>query len=230
MSTKEDILEQLVEEYLLHDGYFVQHNIKFRPNEGHADYVKKLDSNHSDIDVVGVHPLRTGDDRVVAVSCKSWQGGFNPAAELDAIAQNKIVAGRERWKPFRELVSPKVQESRTLILEMNEKLVNKSYISARLYYDLSDYKASIIALRNSLNEYPDTKYREELMFLLLKSSYLLAENSVASKLKDRYQAAVDEYYSFISEFPKGKYVDDAKKMYEASMRVLGQDINQNSIQ
>jgi outer membrane protein assembly factor BamD len=126
--------------------------------------------------------------------------------------------------------SPKVQESRTLILEMNEKLVNKSYISARLYYDLSDYKASIIALRNSLNEYPDTKYREELMFLLLKSSYLLAENSVAIKLKDRYQAAVDEYYSFISEFPKGKYVDDAKKMYEASMRVLGQDINQNSIQ
>jgi len=99
-----------------------------------------------------------------------------------------------------------------------------------LYYDLGDFKASIIALRNSLNEYPETKYREELMFLLLKSSYLLAKNSVESKLKDRYQATVDEYYSFISEFPEGKFSGDAKVMYEASMAVLGQDINQNSIQ
>jgi outer membrane protein assembly factor BamD len=126
--------------------------------------------------------------------------------------------------------STKVQEARGLILEMNEKLVNKSYISAKLYYDLGDYKASIIALRNSLNDYPDTKYREELMFLILKSSYLLAKNSIEIKMKDRYQATVDEYYSFISEFSKGKYVKDAKGMYEASMVVLGQDINQNTIQ
>lgn len=126
--------------------------------------------------------------------------------------------------------SQKVAESRSLITEMNEKLVNKSYLSARLYYDLGDYKASIIALRNSLNQFPDTKYREELMFLLLKSSYLLAKNSVESKMKDRYQATVDEYYSFISEFPKGKFSGDATDMYEASMAVLGQDTNQNQIQ
>jgi outer membrane protein assembly factor BamD len=126
--------------------------------------------------------------------------------------------------------SPKLLECRSLIIELNEKLVNKSYMSARLYYDLGDYRASIIALRNSLNEFPDTKYREELMYLLLKSSYLLASHSVESKVKDRYQATVDEYYSFISEFPAGKYAGDAKVMYEASLTALGQDINQNSIQ
>jgi outer membrane protein assembly factor BamD len=126
--------------------------------------------------------------------------------------------------------SPKVLEAKALIQEMNEKLVSKSYLSARLYYDLGDYKASIIALRNSLSEYPDTKYREELMFLLLKSSYLLAKNSVESKIKDRYQATVDEYYSFISEFPTGKFADDAKSMYDASMSALGQQTNQNPIQ
>lgn len=31
MAAKEDILEQIVEEYLLHAGYFVRHNLKFRP-------------------------------------------------------------------------------------------------------------------------------------------------------------------------------------------------------
>lgn len=111
MSITEDILEQLVEEYLLHEGYFVQHNLKFRPSEAHPDFVRQLDSNHSDIDVVGIHPHRQGADRVVAVSCKSWQSGFNPRAEVEAIEQNKIISGRERWKPFRELVSSKWSEA-----------------------------------------------------------------------------------------------------------------------
>jgi hypothetical protein len=130
MSTKEDILEQLVEEYLLHEGYFVQHNLKFRPSEDHSDYVKQSDSNHSDIDVLGVHPLRTGPDKVVAVSCKSWQGGFNPAAELDAIAKNKIVSGRERWKPFRELVSPKWSEAFLDKIEETTGTCSFTYITA----------------------------------------------------------------------------------------------------
>jgi hypothetical protein len=107
MSSKEDILEQIVEEYLLHRGYFVQHNIKFRPDPNHQDFVKNQDSNHSDIDVLGFHPLKTGPDRVVIVSCKSWQGGFNPRSEVTAIINKKKLAGRERWKSFRELVSPK---------------------------------------------------------------------------------------------------------------------------
>jgi hypothetical protein len=60
MATKEDILEQLVEEYLLHDGYFVRHNIKFLPRRDHPDFISKQDSNHSDIDVIGFNPRRTG--------------------------------------------------------------------------------------------------------------------------------------------------------------------------
>ncbi len=51
---------------------------------------------------------------------------------------------------------------------MRDKLVEKSFISARLYYDLGYYKSAILALRNSLIEYPETRYREELMFLILK--------------------------------------------------------------
>ena len=35
MATKEDILEQIVEEYLIHQGYFVQHNLKFLPRRDH---------------------------------------------------------------------------------------------------------------------------------------------------------------------------------------------------
>jgi hypothetical protein len=111
MSAKEDILEQLAEEFLIHRGYFVRHNVKFLPSKDHADFDLRLDSNHSDIDVLGFNPLRQGADRVWAVSCKSWQAGFNPAAKISEITLNKKVAGRDAWKSFRELTSAKWSEA-----------------------------------------------------------------------------------------------------------------------
>ncbi len=111
MATKEDILEQIAEEYLLHEGYFVRHNLKFLPRRDHPEFESQQDSNHSDIDVIGFHPKRTGPERVVVISCKSWQGGFDPAAELRAIQDNRVVSGRERWRAFRELVKPKWSEA-----------------------------------------------------------------------------------------------------------------------
>ena len=111
MATKEDILEQLVEEYLLHQGYFVRHNVKFVPRKDHPDFISNQDSNHSDIDVIGYHPSHTGVHRVKVVSCKSWQGGFDPAVELKHIEQGKVIRGREAWRSFREIVVPKWSEA-----------------------------------------------------------------------------------------------------------------------
>lgn len=111
MATKEDILEQLVEEYLLHRGYFVRHNVKFLPRKDHPDFVSAQDSNHSDIDVIGFNPKFDGPDRVWVVSCKSWQGGFRPESELRNIREGRVVRGREAWRGFRELVVPKWSEA-----------------------------------------------------------------------------------------------------------------------
>jgi hypothetical protein len=108
---KEDILEQLVDDYLQAGGYFTRHNLKFRPRRDHPQFDRKQDSNHSDIDVVGLHPARRGVDRVWVVSCKSWQSGFDVAAKLDEIASNKIRSGRESWRFFRELAEPKWAEA-----------------------------------------------------------------------------------------------------------------------
>ncbi|MEQ9112472.1 MAG: hypothetical protein RIF37_13330 [Rhodospirillaceae bacterium] len=111
MATKEDILEQIVEEYLVHKGYFVQHNLKFLPRKDHPDFITNQDSNHSDIDVIGYHPLIEGGRKVMVVSCKSWQQGFNPASELDAIINDKVRRGRKAWQAFRELTVPKWSEA-----------------------------------------------------------------------------------------------------------------------
>ena len=103
MAIKEDILEQIVEEYLLHNGYFVRRNLKFRPEKEDREFNKNKDSNHSDIDVIGFNPLKEGADKVWVVSCKSWQEGFNPQKQINAVINGKILGGREAWKGSREL-------------------------------------------------------------------------------------------------------------------------------
>ena len=50
---KEDVLEQIVDDYLQHRGFFTTHNIRFRPSQHHPDRVSEKDGVHSDIGVVG---------------------------------------------------------------------------------------------------------------------------------------------------------------------------------
>ena len=104
---KEDILEQLVDDYLKSQGYFTSHNIKFKPDPNHKDFVKNQDSVASDIDILAVHPKKRGPEMVVAVTCKSWQDGLNPKALIKAIQTDGVVGGKVAWKSFRELTKDK---------------------------------------------------------------------------------------------------------------------------
>ena len=149
----------------------------------------------------------------------------SPRAELDQATTYQAITYMQMFLS-KYPTSERVTEAQDIIMEMSDKLVEKSYISAKLYYDLGYYKSAILALRNSLIENPDTKYREELMFLILKSSYLLADNSILSLKRERYQATVDEYLSFIGEFPEGSHTREANRMYEASTKFL-EDTNQS---
>jgi len=112
---KEDVLEQIVDDYLQHLGYFTRHNIRFRPSRDHSEWVTKNDSAHSDVDVVGIHPLKSGVDRVWVVSCKSWQEGFDSAGLM-----RDLLGDRGRvWGHFRELWVPKWSEAfRTTVLDL----------------------------------------------------------------------------------------------------------------
>jgi outer membrane protein assembly factor BamD len=150
----------------------------------------------------------------------------SPRPELDQEFTYKAITALQMFMS-RYPGSERIDECRELITEMSDKLVEKSFISARLYYDLGYYKSAIIALRNSLTQYPDTRYREELMFLILKSSYLLADKSIPSRQRERFQATVDEYYSYIGEFPDGPHTREAQRIYESSTQFLADNSNES---
>lgn len=103
----QDILGQIVEEYLTHKGYFVQHNVKYKPSRNDPQYVARDDSVSSDIDVLAVHPARTGPEAVWAVTVKSWQGGFDFGSILNGIQSNKKVIGKPLRLRYRELTIKK---------------------------------------------------------------------------------------------------------------------------
>jgi len=127
--------------------------------------------------------------------------------------------------------SERVKEANRLMDEMNDKLVYKSYLSAKLYFNLgtymgNNYQSAVIAAQNSLKEFPDTKYREELSFLILEAKYIQAVNSIEIKREERLREAIDEYFSFINEFPKSDYMKEAVKIYEgASKEIKIEEVN-----
>ena len=112
------------------------------------------------------------------------------------------------------------EQSRNMITELNEKLVYKSYLSGKLYYDLEDYRAASISLNNCLKDYPNTKYREEIMYMLFESKYLLAINSVEEKKHDRLISALDEYYAFNDEWPDSKYTKSVENKFKVLSKLL----------
>ncbi len=116
--------------------------------------------------------------------------------------------------------SSRLAECEKYITELREKLMEKSYLGAKLYFNLEDYKASITALNSSLADFPESKYREEIMYMIVKSRYLLAVNSIESKKPERFQETIDDYYSFIAEFPSSKFKKEVDKIYETSSKYL----------
>ncbi len=143
----------------------------------------------------------------------------SPRAELDQTSTNQALDAFRLYM-IRYPKSNRITDCQKIILELNQKLQEKAYLAARLYYNLDDYKASITALNNCLIDYPDSKYREEIMFMLLKSKYLLAQNSIQAKRTERFQDTVDEYFSFVTEFPESKNKKEAEDMYAESSKFI----------
>lgn len=133
--------------------------------------------------------------------------------------QDAITAFRTYIKRYPS--SSRIAEAQKYIAELNDKLVHKSYLSAKSYYDREYYDSAIIALNNSVKAHPNSSYREDIFFMILKSRYELARNSIASKKRDRYNKAKEEYLSFIEEFPDSKYNNKAERISHNINNYLG---------
>ena len=118
--------------------------------------------------------------------------------------------------------SPLRAEAQDLIFKLQDKLVEKEYLSAKLYYDLGsyigngvngNYGACIVTAENAIKDYPYTTRREDFSILILRSKFALAQQSVEAKKEERFHNAIDEYYGFVTEYPESKYMKEAKALF-----------------
>lgn len=121
--------------------------------------------------------------------------------------------------------SAKKDEAQNMIFALQDKLVMKEYLSAKLYYDLgnylgNNYESCVITAQNALKDYPYTNMREDLSILILRAKYEMAVFSVEDKREERYREAVDEYYAFKNEFPESKYMKDADRIFKEAQKIL----------
>ena len=110
---------------------------------------------------------------------------------------------------------------RDMLDDLGERLDKKAYEGAKLYYKMEDYLASRVAFKNVLKDDSDNIYREDILYYIAMSSYKYANQSVASKQKERYLSFVDDYYNFIGELPDPKYRRELDNFYYKAQKALG---------
>lgn len=120
--------------------------------------------------------------------------------------------------------SPYRKEAEAGIFKLQDKLIEKEYAAAKLYYDLgsyfgncseggSNYQACIVTAQNAINDYPYSPRREDFAILVLRSKFDLAAQSIEARKAERYQSAAEEYYGFQNEYPESKFMKRADELF-----------------
>ncbi|OYT17184.1 MAG: hypothetical protein B7C24_03990 [Bacteroidetes bacterium 4572_77] len=109
---------------------------------------------------------------------------------------------------------------------MENKLEEKEYNIAKQYYKMEDYNASITAFKNYLKNYPDSDFREDVMFYILKSYYDYALLSFSAKQEERFTKSVSYYVDFVALYPESKYRKKADEINEIASAYIGRTINE----
>jgi outer membrane protein assembly factor BamD len=152
-----------------------------------------------------------------------------PEPRLDQTPTYEAVT---EFQNFLELYpySTRREQAMAHIFELQDLLVEKEYLSAKLYFDLgnyfgncsndggSNYQACVVTAENAIRDYPYTKMREDFAILILRAKFELAKNSVEDKKVERYHNAIDEYYGFTNEYPESKYMKEAEEMFKKASK------------
>jgi outer membrane protein assembly factor BamD len=143
------------------------------------------------------------------------------------LTQEETVKAMDQLNVFLDFYpeSDRKEEVTKMLTDLQDKLVYKQLLASKLYFDLGDYmgnnyQSCIITANNALMDYPVSKYREELSYLILRSRYQMALQSVDNLKMDRFRATLDEYYSFANEFPESKHIKDAENILKECKKVI----------
>tara|TARA_B100001778_G_scaffold333439_1_gene341970 strand:+ start:367 stop:1191 length:825 start_codon:yes stop_codon:yes gene_type:complete len=106
------------------------------------------------------------------------------------------------------------------IKDLRSRLELKSFEKAKLYYKMEKYRSAIIALNTTLTKFPDTKFREDIYFMILKANFLFAFNSVETKKVERFEETIKSYHNFVDYFSESSNLKTAETYFNTSVKEI----------
>jgi len=107
-------------------------------------------------------------------------------------------------------------EAESMSLELQKKLENKAFESARLYAQIRYYQSAVTAFTSFQQQFPASPYNEQAAFLKLSAQYSLAKESVPEKQLERYREVIPFYQYLLDTYPQSKTLKEAESMYVAA--------------
>ena len=199
------LFEGLITIYRGHDGaedlfyYYAYTNYKLK------DYTAAAYSFKQFSDTYPSNP-KAEECRFLAAYCYYLD---SPNFSLD---QENTMKAIEKLQLFINLYpkSERVVEANKLIQILHDRLEEKSFTNAKLYFILREFQSAVIALNNTLRDYPDTKYAEEIEYLIAKSQFEYAAQSRETRQEERYTQAIAYADQFVERYPQSKFLPEAK--------------------
>ncbi len=112
--------------------------------------------------------------------------------------------------------SKRTVDANKYIDECRAKLESKDASAAKLYFNIGQYKAASVAFKQVQRNYPESTNSDFYQYMIVRSFYKYAEESIKDKQEERYANAVNAYQELVDGYPNSKYLRDAEKYYTLS--------------
>ena len=146
---------------------------------------------------------------------------LSPVFRLDQSYSLKAIDDMENFVALYPQ-SSRVAECNRIIDDLRVKLEKKAFEEGKLYFKIQQYQSAVNTFENLLKDFPETSNDEEVRYMVYRSAFLRAENSILEKRRERDEEALKVCVEFLKRYPKSSY----RKELEAAQVQIQQRIKQ----
>ena len=139
----------------------------------------------------------------------------SPKAELDQTNTIKAIGMMQVFINTHP-GSSRNEEAQQIIDELRAKLELKDEKSAKLYFDMGQYRAAGVTYTTLLNSFPESQRADEYQLMVIRSYFKFAEMSIDEKKAERFEEVIRECREFTARFPESALRKEADSYLELS--------------
>ncbi len=116
--------------------------------------------------------------------------------------------------------SERIEECNRLIDQLRRKMQEKAYAEAELYFNLRNYESAVSSFENLMKDFPESSDSEQVRFMIIRSLFLYADNSVVTKQPERYTSVMNKMEEFRRKYPKTRFGKDLAEIKKTTNKKI----------